>query len=74
MGMLEQVGFQNVHLDDLTDEVLPLWRLFGVIGYVPYQILRVFGLHTRFTNIMAGVESYLHWGEGRYISVKAIKP
>ncbi|KIW73666.1 hypothetical protein PV04_01764 [Phialophora macrospora] len=73
-GMLEQVGFQNVHLDDLTDEVLPLWRLFGVIGYVPYQILRVFGLHTRFTNIMAGVESYLHWGEGRYVSVKAIKP
>ncbi|ETI21523.1 hypothetical protein G647_07870 [Cladophialophora carrionii CBS 160.54] len=74
IGMLEQVGFKDVQLDDLTDEVAPLWRLFGVIGYIPYRILRVFGLHTRFTNLMAGVESYLHWGEGRYISVRAIKP
>lgn len=72
--MLEQVGFKNIELDDLTDEVLPLWRLFGFIGYVPYRVLQVFGLHTRFTNLMAGVESYLHWGEGRYISVKAVKP
>lgn len=72
--MLEEVGFKNVELDDLTDEVLPLWRLFGVIGYVPYRILHFFGLHTRFTNLMAGVESYLHWGEGRYISVRAVKP
>jgi 2-polyprenyl-3-methyl-5-hydroxy-6-metoxy-1,4-benzoquinol methylase len=72
--MLEEVGFTNVELDDLTEEVLPLWRLFGVIGYVPYKILHFFGLHDRFTNLMAGVESYLHWGEGRYISVRAVKP
>jgi len=72
--MLEQVGFKHVELDDLTEEVLPLWRLFGVIGYVPYRVLQVLGLHTRFTNLMAGVESYLHWDEGRYISVKAVKP
>ena len=72
-GMLEEVGFQSVQLEDLSEEVLPLWRLFGVIGYVPYQILKVLGLHTRFTNLMAGVESYLHWDEGRYISVRAIK-
>jgi len=72
--MLEQTGFQNIELDDLTDEVLPLWRLFGFIGYVPYRVLQVLGLHTRFTNLMAGVESYLHWEEGRDISVKAVKP
>ncbi|KAK5207149.1 hypothetical protein LTR20_006203 [Exophiala xenobiotica] len=71
--MLEEVGFTDVELEDLTDEVLPLWRLFGFIGYVPYKILQVFGLHTRFTNLMAGVESYLHWGEGRYVSVRAVK-
>ncbi|KAK5239143.1 hypothetical protein LTR40_014805, partial [Exophiala xenobiotica] len=66
--MLEEVGFMDVELEDLTDEVLPLWRLFGFIGYIPYMILQFFGLHTRFTNLMAGVESYLHWGEGRYVS------
>ncbi|KIW31680.1 hypothetical protein, variant 2 [Cladophialophora immunda] len=72
--MLQEVGFKDVELDDLTDEVLPLWRLFGVLGHVPYRILQFFGLHTRFTNLRAGVESYLHWGEGQYISVRAVKP
>lgn len=72
--MLADVGFTDVEVEDLTEEVLPLWRLFGVVGYVPYRILQVLGLHTRFTNLMAGVESYLHWGEGRYISVRAVKP
>ncbi|KAL2428702.1 S-adenosyl-L-methionine-dependent Diels-Alderase iccD [Exophiala dermatitidis] len=71
--MLKEVGFTDVDVEDLTDEVLPLWRLFGVIGYVPYRVLKFFGLHTRFTNLMAGVETYLHWGEGRYISVRAVK-
>ncbi|KAJ4520089.1 hypothetical protein HRR83_002052 [Exophiala dermatitidis] len=72
--MLKEVGFTDVDVEDLTDEVLPLWRLFGVIGYVPYRALKFFGLHTRLTNLMAGVETYLHWGEGRYISVRAVKP
>jgi len=58
----------------LTDHVLPLWRLFGVIGFVPYGILKVLGLQRRFINLMAGVEVYLHWGQGRYISVRAVKP
>ncbi|KEF52212.1 uncharacterized protein A1O9_11839 [Exophiala aquamarina CBS 119918] len=73
-AMLQEVGFQDIELEDLSDEVLPLWRLFGVIGFVPYKILYFLGFHTRFTNLMAGVEAYLHWDEGRYISVRAVKP
>jgi hypothetical protein len=72
--MLQEVGCVNVEVDDLTDEVLPLWRLVGVIGCIPYRILQLFGLQTRFTNLMAGVESYQHWGEGRYIFVRSLKP
>ncbi|EXJ80048.1 hypothetical protein A1O3_08334 [Capronia epimyces CBS 606.96] len=71
--MLAEVGFIDIDVEDLTDEVLPLWRLFGVIGYIPYRTLQAVGLHGRFTNLMAGVETYLHWGEGRYISVKAVR-
>lgn len=73
-SMLQEVGFKDIELEDLSDEVLPLWRLFAVIGFVPYKIFHFLGVHTRFTNLMAGVESYLHWDEGRYISVRAIKP
>ena len=71
--MLEQVGFKDITVEELTDNVLPLWRLFGILGAVPHDILRLFGLQNHFTNMMAGVEAYRHWGEGRYISVKAIK-
>lgn len=71
--MLAQTGFKDVSVEDLSDNVLPLWRFFGWLGAVPYDILRLFGLHTRFTNMMAGVEAYRHWGQGRYISVRAVK-
>ncbi|KAF2724785.1 S-adenosyl-L-methionine-dependent methyltransferase [Polychaeton citri CBS 116435] len=72
--MLEQVGFHHITVDDLTDNVLPLWRLFWILGAIPYDLLKVFGLQNRFINMMAGVETYRHWGDGRYISVKAVKP
>lgn len=72
--LLKEAGFIDIEVEDLSDEVLPLWRLFGFIGAVPYDILKFFNLHTRFTNMMAGVESYRNWDQGRYISVRAVKP
>jgi len=68
------VGFKDYSLEDLTDNVLPLWRLFGVLAYLPLQLFRLLGIQDRFINTMAGVESWQHWGEGRYISVRAVKP
>lgn len=72
--LLDEAGFVDISVEDYTDNVLPLWRLFGVLGTIPYEILRLFGLQNRFTNVMAGVEAYRHWGQGRYISVRAVKP
>ncbi|KAJ4332534.1 hypothetical protein N0V95_009638 [Ascochyta clinopodiicola] len=72
--LLENAGFGDFSLEDLTDEVLPMWRLFGVLGYVPYQIFKLLGIQNRFINVMAGVEAWLNWGDGRYISVRAVKP
>ncbi|KAF2164025.1 hypothetical protein M409DRAFT_68242 [Zasmidium cellare ATCC 36951] len=72
--MLGEVGFGHTTIDDMTDNVLPLWRLFGIIGAVPYEILKLCGQQHRFINIMAGVEAYRNWGQGRYISVRATKP
>ncbi|KAF2006876.1 S-adenosyl-L-methionine-dependent methyltransferase [Amniculicola lignicola CBS 123094] len=72
--LLSKGGFNEYSIEDLTDEVLPMWRLFGIVGYVPYQIFKVFGIENRFINVMAGVEVWLNWGNGRYISVRAIKP
>ncbi|KAH5376209.1 hypothetical protein HBI48_004780 [Parastagonospora nodorum] len=67
--LMKVAGFTDFSLEDLTDEVLPMWRLFGVLGYVPYQIFKLVGVQDRFINVMAGVEAWLNWGNGRYISV-----
>ncbi|KAK0276513.1 hypothetical protein LTR35_010376 [Friedmanniomyces endolithicus] len=71
--LLQEAGFGEITLEDYSDNVLPLWRLFGVIGAIPYDLMRLFGLQKRFTNVMAGVEAYRHWDQGRYISVRAVK-
>ena len=72
--MMAQLGYRHLHLEDMTPNVLPLWRLFGVVGYVPYTLLKTVGLETRFTNLMAGVEAYLHWDQARYFSLRGVKP
>ncbi|EFR00883.1 hypothetical protein MGYG_03886 [Nannizzia gypsea CBS 118893] len=71
---LETAGFKNVELEDLTDEILPMWRFLGFMGYLPYQVFRLLGIKERFTNTLIGVERYLGWGEIGYISVKGVKP
>ncbi|KAF2635198.1 S-adenosyl-L-methionine-dependent methyltransferase [Massarina eburnea CBS 473.64] len=72
--LITKTGFVDYDLEDLSDQVLPLWRFFGVLGYIPYKVLRVFGLQDRAINVMAGVETWLNWKDGRYISVRAVKP
>jgi len=72
--LVTKAGFNDYSLEDLTDEVLPMWRLFGILGYVPYQIFKFLGVQHKFTNVMAGVEAWLNWGDGRYISVRAVRP
>jgi len=72
--LLTKAGFKNFSLEDLSENVLPMWRLFGVVGYVPYQVFKLLGIQERFTNVMAGVESWLNWKDGRYISVRVVKP
>jgi sterol 24-C-methyltransferase len=72
--LLKETGFVKYSIEDLTDQVLPLWRFFALLGYGRYQIFRLLGIQHRFTNVMAGVETWKHWGEGRYISVRAVKP
>ena len=72
--LLEKVSFAQIDVEDLTDGVLPLWRVFGLLGVVPYAIFRFLGMQHRLVNTMAGVEAYLHWDQGRYISIRAVKP
>lgn len=74
--MLEKQGFQDVVVEDLSENMKPMMRLFFLVGYIPYLIICLFGLQAWFVNTQAGVQGYrvLKKGLWRYVAVTARKP
>lgn len=75
-GMMEDQGFQDVMLQDLSQNVKPMMRFFFLLAYVPYFFICLLGLQAWFVNTEAGVQGYraLRSGLGRYVAVTARKP
>lgn len=73
-GILEDAGFENVVVRDLSDNVMPILRLFYLLAFIPYMIISFLGLKTRFVNTVAGYEGYVYRDSARYIAVSAQKP
>jgi sterol 24-C-methyltransferase len=71
---LENVGFQNVEVQDLTQNAIPLMRFFFLLAYIPYLIIQLLGLEAHFANAMAAVELWRHRDHVRYRMIKARKP
>ena len=74
--MLEEQGFRDVVVEDLTENIRPMARLFFLVAYLPYIFICVLGMQEWFINTMAGVEGYrvLRKGLWRYVVVTARKP
>ncbi|KAM0801262.1 2-heptaprenyl-1,4-naphthoquinone methyltransferase [Usnea florida] len=74
--MLERQGFQDVVVQDLTENIKPMARLFFLVGYIPYLIICFLGLQAWFVNTQAGVQGYrvLRRRLWRYVAVTARKP
>lgn len=74
--MLEEKGFQEVVVRDLSENVRPMARLFFLVGFIPWLIICFLGLQAWFANTQAGVEGYraLKSGLERYVAVTAKKP
>ena len=74
--MLEDQGFQDVVVEDLSPNVKPMARLFFLVAYIPYLIIYFLGLQAWFVNTQAGVQGYrvLKRGLWRYVAVTAKKP
>lgn len=73
-GMLEDVGFEDVEVKDLSENVLPMLRLFYLLAFIPYYIFALLGLKSYFINTVAGYEGYVYRHAARYISVSGRKP
>ena len=75
-SMLERQGFQDVVIEDLSENVRPMARLFFLVGYIPYLIICLLGLQAWFVNTQAGVQGYRVFKKRlwRYVAVTAKKP
>jgi len=73
-GILEEVGFQDVVVRDLSENVLPMLRMFYLLAGIPYLIFVLLGLKSYFPNTVAGYEGYVYRNAARYIAVSAKKP
>ena len=74
--MLEEAGFQDIAVEDLSTNIKPMLRLFFLFAILPYLIVNFFGLEAWFVNTVAGVGAYQGNRRGlwRYIAVTARKP
>ncbi|EFW21049.1 hypothetical protein D8B26_002687 [Coccidioides posadasii str. Silveira] len=73
-SLLEDAGFVDVKVADLSENIKPMLRLFFVVAYIPYLIIRLFGLEAYFINAVAAVMGYRYHYAHRYVAVTAKKP
>jgi sterol 24-C-methyltransferase len=71
---LQNAGFQDVEVQDLSQNVAPMMRFFFLLAYIPYLIIQLLGLEAYFVNAMAAVELWRHSDNVRFLMVKARKP
>jgi sterol 24-C-methyltransferase len=74
--MIENAGFENFVIRDISKRVQPMLWLFYIVAYLPYVVIKAFGLQSYFVNTMAAVETYQSGIKGtyRYVVVTARKP
>ncbi|TVY40990.1 Sterol 24-C-methyltransferase [Lachnellula subtilissima] len=72
--ILKEAGFEDVVVEDLSENVLPMLRMFYLLAFIPYLIISFLGLKAHFVNTVAGYEGYIHRDIARYVTVSARKP
>lgn len=65
-NLLESASFKVESVEDVTARMLPMLRLFAVLGRVPYALARRLGKTEKAVNAMSGVEMWKHQEAWRY--------
>lgn len=72
--MMAEAGFEDIQVEDLSVNITPMLRLFFILAYLPYLLVKIFGLESFFINTVAAVKLYKCRGYCRYVAVSARKP
>lgn len=73
-AMLEDEGFENIQLRDLSRNIWPMLFLFYVLAWIPMIIITLLGLECYFINTLAGYWSWRGREYWRYVQITACKP
>ncbi|MEX5635542.1 hypothetical protein [Parafrankia sp. FMc2] len=65
-GLLESALFKVESVDDVTAHMLPMLRMFAILGRAPYALMRRLGKTEKAVNAMSGVEMWKHQEAWRY--------
>ena len=71
--LLQEAGFKDVQLKDMSENIVPMLWLFYVIALIPYFFIQLLGLEYRFVNTMAAVQQYRGRKFWRYTQVTGRK-
>lgn len=69
-----EVGFANVESTDMSQHIVPFLWLFYLCAYIPYRLVKIFGLQFYFVNLTYAVGNYRSRNYWRYIQLRATKP
>jgi len=72
--MLEEAGFIDIKVTNITKHVMPMLEAFNILAFVPYAIITVLGKRSRYVNMMSAVELYRYKKYIRYNIYTAHKP
>ncbi|KAL1994027.1 hypothetical protein VTN49DRAFT_2696 [Thermomyces lanuginosus] len=72
--LLEEAGFVDVQVSNLSENVRPMMRLFYLCAIIPYIFITLFGLEKYFINAVAAVGVYRNTDFYSYVSISAKKP
>ena len=73
--ILEEAGFINISIDEITKRVIPMLEKFYFFAFLPYQLIKLFGLQKCFVNLTTAAEykNILKNDGWRYVIVLATK-
>lgn len=73
--MLEEQGFRDVVVEDISAHIMPLLRLFFTIAYIPSFFIRRCGLQRFFVNQTSAIILYrgIKMGYWKYVEIKGKK-
>ncbi|KAH6891328.1 S-adenosyl-L-methionine-dependent methyltransferase [Thelonectria olida] len=72
--LLQEAGFVDVEVEDMSENIRPQLRLFYSLVLVPWFFIRLLGLEKHFTNMICATSGYEGQPRWRFVAVSATKP